>query len=109
MPAQTLRASPVVQSLFPMVIHLNATPPNLDEVSSARARALGELATGFYPGMSWQNVEPQMASDWNRVRGKSSLCWNDVRDEAHSAWQVANLSKDTCCRDDKPVVMPHAA
>ena len=22
---------------------------------------------------------------------------------------VANLSKDTCCRDDKPVVMPHAA
>ena len=109
MPAPTLRPSPVVQSLFPMVIHLNATPPNLDEVSSARARALGELATGFYPGLSWQNVEPQMASDWNRVRGKSSLCWNDVRDEAHSAWQIARLSKDACCCDNAPVKMPNAA
>lgn len=92
-----------------MVIHLNAMPRALDEVSSARARALGELATGFYPGMSWQNVEPQMASDWNRVRGSSRLCWNDVRDEAHAAWQIANLSKDACCMDDKPVVMANVA
>lgn len=92
-----------------MVIHLNAMPRDLDEVSSARARALGELATGFYPDMSWQNVEPQMASDWNRVRGTSRLCWNEVRDEAHAAWQVANLSKDCRCTDDKPVTMTNAA
>jgi hypothetical protein len=100
---------PKRQSLFPMVIHLNAMPRDLDEVSSARARALGELATGFYPDMSWQNVEPQMASDWNRVRGTSRLCWNEVRDEAHAAWQVANLSKDCRCTDDKPVTMTNAA
>ncbi|UHQ19246.1 hypothetical protein LVB87_13815 [Lysobacter sp. KIS68-7] len=92
-----------------MVIHLNAPPRELDEVSSARARALGELATGFYPGLTWQNVEPQMASDWNRVRGKSALGWNEVRDEAHSAWQYAKLSKDACCCDDQPVTMSNVA
>jgi hypothetical protein len=92
-----------------MVIHLNATPRDIDEVTSARARALGELATGFYPGMSWQNVEPQMASDWNRVRGNSQMCWNEVREEAHSAWQLAKLSKDTACCDNAPVKMPNAA
>ena len=92
-----------------MVIHLNATPLNLDEVSSARARALGELATGFYPDMPWQKVEPQMASDWTRVRGDSQLGWSDVREEAHAAWQVAKLSKDGCCCDDKPVRVQSAA
>ena len=92
-----------------MVIHLNAAPLDIDEVTSARARALGELATGFYPGMSWQNVEPQMASDWARVRGTSRLGWSDVREEAHSAWQVAKLSKDGCCCDDKPVRVQSAA
>ena len=92
-----------------MVIHLNAAPRDIDEVTSARARALGELATGFYPGMSWQNVEPQMASDWSRVRGESPLGWNEVRDEAHAAWQIARLTKDACCCDNAPVKMPHAA
>ena len=92
-----------------MVIHLNALPRELDEVDSARARALGELATGFYPDLAWQSVEPQMASDWNRVRGASHLGWNEVREEAHAAWQIARLSKDTCCRDDAPVSMQTAA
>ena len=92
-----------------MVIHLHAAQRDIDEVTSARARALGELATGFYPGMSWQNVEPQMASDWARVRGTSNLGWTEVREEAHSAWQVAKLSKDACCCDDKPVQMQPAA
>ena len=92
-----------------MVIHLNAVPREIDEVTSARARALGELATGFYPGLTWQSVEPQMASDWHRVRGESRLGWSEVRDEAHAAWQVARLRKDACCRDDAPVTMPNAA
>ena len=100
---------PRVNESSPMVIHLNAASSDIDEVTSARARALGELATGFYPSMSWQNVEPQMASDWARVRGTSRLGWNDVREEAHSAWQVAKLSKDACCCDDKPVQMQSAA
>jgi hypothetical protein len=92
-----------------MVIRFHAAACDIDDVASARARALGELATGFYPGLSWQNVEPQMASDWARVRGDSHLAWNEVREEAHSAWQVAKLSKDNCCCDDKPVRMQSAA
>ena len=93
-----------------MVIHLHAAAPSdIDDVTSARARALGELATGFYPDQTWQNVEPQMASDWSRVRGDSQLGWNDVREEAHSAWQVAKLSKNECCCDDKPVRMQSVA
>ena len=92
-----------------MVIHLNAPSREIDEVASARARALGELATGFYPGLAWQSVEPQMASDWNRVRGNSQLGWTQVRDEAHAAWQTAKLSKDACCCDNAPVRMPTAA
>ena len=92
-----------------MVIHLSAAHSDIDDVVSARARALGELATGFYPEMSWQKVEPQMASDWSRVRGDSQVGWNEVREEAHSAWQVAKLSKEVCCCDDKPVRMHTAA
>ena len=45
-----------------MVIHLSADA-SIDDAASARARALGELATGFYPGWDWQSVEPQIASD----------------------------------------------
>ena len=60
--ANTARHPPLL-SLFRMVIHLNSTHVDLDEVSSARALALGELATGFYPSLTWQKVEPQMASD----------------------------------------------
>ena len=92
-----------------MVIHLNSAPRDLDEVASARARALGEQATGVDPDMSWQKVEPQMASDGNRVRGDSQIGWNDVREEAHAAWQIARLSKDACCCDNAPVKMPNAA
>ena len=91
-----------------MVIHLPAGV-RIDEVTSARARALGELATGFYPGMDWQSVEPQMASDWQRVRGGSELPWTEVRDEARAAWQVAKLERDGRMCDNAPVRMPNAA
>lgn len=91
-----------------MVIHLPAAG-RIDEVTSARARALGELATGFYPGMDWHTVEPQMAIDWQRVRGDSGLAWAEVRDEAHAAWQVARLDRDGRLCDNAPVRMPHAA
>lgn len=91
-----------------MVIHLSAEA-SIDDAASARARALGELATGFYPGWDWQSVEPQMASDWQRIRGKSALPWAQVRDEARAAWQVARLDRDGRLCDNAPVRMPHAA
>ena len=92
-----------------MVIRLSDNGSRIDSATSARARAMGEFATGFYPDMDWQRIEPQMASDWNRVRGASGWSWNDVRDEAHAAWQVARLSRSSEQCDNAPVKMPNAA
>lgn len=91
-----------------MVIHLSSDA-RIDDVTCARARALGELATGFYPGLDWHSVEPQMASDWQRVRGSSELTWSQVRDEARAAWQVARLDREGRLCDNAPVRLPHAA
>lgn len=91
-----------------MVIHLSADA-HIDEVASARARALGELATGFYPALDWHSIEPQIASDWQRVRGSSELPWTEVRDEVRAAWQVARLDREGRLCDNAPVRMPHAA
>lgn len=68
-----------------------------------RARILGEVATGMYPGESWGAVETYVARDWQAVRGTSPLTWADVRGEAHSAWQVAKLEREGHLRDDTPV------
>jgi hypothetical protein len=103
-----LRAIGFSPESFRMVIHLSADA-RIDDVTCARARALGELATGFYPNMDWQSVEPQMASDWQRVRGNSQLPWTEVREEARAAWQVARLNRDGRMCDTAPVRMPHAA
>ncbi|MFL6592004.1 MAG: hypothetical protein ACJ8GK_04755 [Luteimonas sp.] len=87
-----------------MVIHLH--PQNesrcFDE-GRIRARILGEVATGMYPGASWPAVETQVASEWAAVRGTSPLTWAEVRREAHAGWQVAKLEREGHLRDDAPV------
>lgn len=84
---------------------------DLEENSHAvtRARVFGELATGTYPGLPWDRVEPQMAETWLRIRGESRLNWEDVRDEAHAAWQVAKLSSEGHLCDNAPVALDRAA
>lgn len=72
--------------------------------SVTRARVFGELATGTYPGQSWEVVEPRMAATWEKIRGRSRLQWQDVRDEARAAWQVASLENGGHMRDNAPVV-----
>jgi hypothetical protein len=72
--------------------------------SVTRARVFGELATGTYPGQSWDIVEPHMAATWDKIRGQSRLQWQDVRDEARAAWQVAKLQSGGHMRDNAPVV-----
>ncbi len=67
-----------------------------------RARVFGELATGTYPGQTWDVVEPRMAATWEKIRGQSHLQWQDVRDEAHAAWQVAKLENEGRLRDFAP-------
>lgn len=87
-----------------MVIHLHASsaPRHFDE-GRTRARMLGEVATGMYPGASWTDVETQVAGEWHSVRGSSPLTWADVRREAHAAWQVAKLEREGHLCDDAPV------
>jgi hypothetical protein len=87
-----------------MVIHLHAAsaPQRFDE-GRTRARMLGEVAIGMYPGAPWPAVETQVAGEWHAVRGNSPLTWADVRGEAHAAWQVAKLEREGHLRDDAPV------
>jgi hypothetical protein len=68
-----------------------------------RARILGEVAIGMYPGEPWGSVETRVAGDWQAVRGTSPLTWADVRGEAHAAWQVAKLDREGHLRDYAPV------
>lgn len=84
------------------MIVLYPRPRHFDE-GRTRARILGEVATGMFPGEPWSAVETHVANDWQAVRGTSSLTWADVRGEAHSAWQVAKLERDGQLRDHAPV------
>lgn len=86
-----------------MLIRLPAYATDDTGHSVTRARVFGELATGAYPGQSWDVVEPRMAATWNKIRGKSHLHWPDVRDEARAAWQVAKLESEGRLRDIAPV------
>lgn len=87
-----------------MVIHLhNPSEPHCFDEGRVRARILGEVATGMYPGAPWSAVETQVAGEWLAVRGTSPLQWSDVRREAHAAWQVAKLEREGRLCDDAPV------
>ena len=87
-----------------MLIHLQSNnEPRFFDEGHTRARILGEVATGMYPGLPWSTVESQVCGDWQAVRGDSKLDWADVRSEAHAAWQVAKLEREGHMRDDMPV------
>jgi hypothetical protein len=80
-------------------------PAHVDHFDEGRTRAriLGEVATGMYPGASWTAVETKVAGEWHAVRGSSPLTWAEVRAEAHAAWQVAKLEHEGHLQDDAPV------
>jgi hypothetical protein len=87
-----------------MVIHLHSSQePHCFDEGRTRARILGEVATGMYPGAPWAAIETQVAGEWHAVRGTSPLKWADVRREAHAAWQVAKLEREGHFCDDAPV------
>ena len=87
-----------------MLIHLqSSTEPRYFDEGRTRARILGEVATGMYPGLPWATVESQVCGDWQALRGDSKLSWADVRKEAHAAWQVAKLEREGHLQDDTPV------
>jgi hypothetical protein len=52
----------------------------------APAYRVGGEAHGRYGDDSFDNVEDQLASDYERARGKSRLEWDDARDATRAAW-----------------------
>ena len=52
----------------------------------APAYRVGGEAHGRYGDASFDDVEDQLASDYERTRGKSRLEWDDARDATRAAW-----------------------
>jgi hypothetical protein len=52
----------------------------------APAYRVGGEARGRYGDASFDDVEDELASDYERARGKSRLEWGDARDASRAAW-----------------------
>lgn len=50
------------------------------------AYGLGVSARSRYPGQRFDDVESQMAGDWDASRGTSRLSWERARHAARDAW-----------------------
>lgn len=51
------------------------------------AYSYGVAAYGQHAGHRFDDVEPELARNWNATRGKSSLEWSSARHAASDAWQ----------------------
>lgn len=40
-----------------------------------------------YPGRSFDEVEPELAREWQRAKGKSSLTWENAKHATRDSWQ----------------------
>ena len=56
-----------------------------DEYESAYRT--GYTGYGKHAGKSWDDVEPELQSDWEQTKGKSSLPWSDARLATMAAWR----------------------
>ena len=56
------------------------------------AYGFGVAARGRYPGRDFDDVESEMASDWDASRGVSSLSWQRARHAARDAWNRISSS-----------------
>jgi hypothetical protein len=52
----------------------------------APAYRLGGEARGRYAGKQYDDVESNLATDWDRVKGKSRMSWNQARSATRAAW-----------------------
>jgi hypothetical protein len=46
-----------------------------------------------YPGRSFNDVDADLARDWDASRGKSTLGWDRARFAAHDAWDRVSTSR----------------
>lgn len=51
------------------------------------AYAYGYEGYARYPGKAFDDVEPELARDWQRTKGKSRLAWEDAKDATRDSWQ----------------------
>jgi hypothetical protein len=47
----------------------------------------GAEALRRYPGKTFDQVEPELANEWDRFKGTSSLTWEKAKHAARDAWQ----------------------
>ncbi len=52
----------------------------------------GYMHRSEYADRSWDQVEPELMSDWERNKGTSRLRWEDARDASQAAWQHAGIN-----------------
>jgi hypothetical protein len=51
-----------------------------------------------HKGKTFEEVEPELAREWEDRRGQSRLSWHSANAAAHDAWQrAAEASRPTCC------------
>lgn len=51
------------------------------------AYSYGVSAYGRHAGRKFEDVEPELARDWNAMRGQSDLGWDRARNATRDAWQ----------------------
>ena len=56
----------------------------------APAYRYGAAAHGQHRGRRWEDVEPELRTNWARARGDSSLEWDHARDASRDAWDRLN-------------------
>jgi len=53
----------------------------------APAYRYGHLARDAHPDARFEQVEPELAREWQRCRADSRLLWTEARGAVHEAWR----------------------
>ena len=57
------------------------------------AYVFGIHSSAKFGDRSFDDIEPDMARDWDTVRGTSNLSWDHARDASRDAWDRARLPR----------------
>ncbi len=61
-----------------------------DDFGPAYAYGVTSYRTHTGHGHSFDEIEPDLARDWDKVRGKSSLTWDRAKNATRDAWDRAS-------------------
>jgi len=65
---------------------------NLSYDDYGPAYRAGYMHRSQYADRTWEQVEPELMSDWDRSKGASTLRWEEARNAAEAAWRHAGTS-----------------